>query len=45
VLRVISSSGGDLESMLEHAARICDANFGTIFRWDGDALRLVKTQK
>ena len=37
-----SSSSGDLEpvfaAMLENAARICDANFGNIFRWDGDAL-------
>ena len=42
VLQVISSSSGDLEpvfaTMLENAARICDANFGNIFRWDGDAL-------
>ena len=29
--------------MLENAARICDANFGNIFRWDGDALWLVAT--
>ena len=26
-------------AMLDNAARICDANFGNIFRWDGDALR------
>ena len=42
VLQVISSSPGDLQpvfaTMLESAARICDANFGHIFRWDGDAL-------
>src|SRR4029077_6877887 len=47
VLQVISSSPGDLEpvfaSMLENAARICDANFGNIFRWDGDALHLIAT--
>jgi two-component system, NtrC family, sensor kinase len=27
--------------MLENAVRICDANFGNIYRWDGDALHLV----
>jgi GAF domain-containing protein len=40
VLRVISSSPGELEpvfqTMLENATRICDANFGTMFRLDGD---------
>jgi hypothetical protein len=29
--------------MLENAARICDAKFGNIFRWDGDALHLIAT--
>ena len=29
--------------MLDKAARICDANFGNIFRWDDDALWLVAT--
>ena len=47
VLQVISSSPGDVEpvfaAMLENASRICDANFGNIFRWDGDALHLIAT--
>ena len=47
VLHVISSSPGDLEpvfaTMLGNAVRICDAKFGNIFRWDGDALHLVAT--
>jgi two-component system NtrC family sensor kinase len=47
VLQVISSSPGDLqpvfETMLQNAVRICDAKFGNIFRWDGDALHLVAT--
>jgi len=47
VLQVISGSPGDLQpvfaTMLKNAARICDANFGNIFRWDGDALWLVAT--
>jgi GAF domain-containing protein len=47
VLQVISSSPGDLEPvfarMLDRAARICGADFGNIFRWDGDALHLIAT--
>jgi GAF domain-containing protein len=49
VLQVISRSPGDLEpvfaSMLENAVRICDANFGNIYRWHGDALHLAATYK
>jgi two-component system, NtrC family, sensor kinase len=45
VLRVISSSPGDLqpvfEVMLKNAVRICDAKFGNIYRWEGDALHLL----
>jgi two-component system NtrC family sensor kinase len=40
VLKVISSSPRDLESVfgavLENATRICDAKFGTLFRYDGE---------
>jgi GAF domain len=45
VLRVISSSQGELEPVfqatLEKAVRICEAKFGNVYRWDGDALSLV----
>jgi GAF domain-containing protein len=29
--------------MLENAVRICDAKFGNIYRWDGEALHLAAT--
>jgi two-component system, NtrC family, sensor kinase len=42
VLRVISSSPGELEpvfqAMLANATRICEANFGVLFRFKGDAV-------
>ena len=45
VLQVISGSAGDVEpafaTMQEKAVRICDATFGNIYRWDGEALHLV----
>jgi signal transduction histidine kinase len=41
VLQVISSSPGALEAvfqaMLQNATRICEANFGVLFRYEGDA--------
>ena len=30
--------------MLKNAVRLCDAKFGDIYRWDGDAVHLVATQ-
>ena len=30
--------------MLENAVRICDATFGNIYRWDGEALHLLAAQ-
>ena len=45
VLAVISKSPGDLkpvfEAMLENATRICDAKFGSLFRFDGKAFYLA----
>jgi two-component system, NtrC family, sensor kinase len=47
VLQAVSSYPGDLQpvfdAMLEKAARICDAKFGNIFRWDGESLHLAAT--
>src|SRR5580704_11496282 len=43
VLKIVGSAGGDLnavfDAMLEKAVRICEASFGVLFRYDGDAWR------
>ncbi len=48
VLQVISGSPGNpqpvFQAMLKNAVRLCEAKFGHIYRWDGDALHLVATQ-
>jgi adenylate cyclase len=45
VLKVISSSHGELEpvfqAILENAMRICEAKFGTLFRFDGETYHLA----
>src|SRR5262249_55151317 len=45
VLQVISSSPGELEpvfqTMLQNAARHCEAKFGTLYLCEGEALRIV----
>jgi two-component system, NtrC family, sensor kinase len=45
VLKVISSTPGELEpvfqAILQNATRICEAQFGTIYRSEGDAVRCV----
>jgi len=44
VLRIISSSPGTFESafeaMLEKANRLCEAQFGILFLWDGESFHL-----
>jgi GAF domain-containing protein len=45
VLKVISSLPGELgpvfQAMLENATRICEAKFGTLFRFDGERYHLA----
>jgi len=45
VLKVISSSPGELgpvfQAILENATRICEAKFGTLFRFDGNTFRVA----
>jgi len=45
VLQIIASSPGEpqpvFDTILKHARRICDAEFGNIYRWDGEALYIV----
>jgi signal transduction histidine kinase len=48
ILRAISNSPGELEpvfdAILESAVRLCDAKFGTLFLYEGDAFRTVATR-
>jgi signal transduction histidine kinase len=48
VLKVISSSPGELEpvfqAMLVNATRICEANFGILYRYDGHVFHAVALQ-
>jgi class 3 adenylate cyclase len=45
ILHLVSKSPGDPElvfrTILEHATRICNANFGTLFRFDGENFRPI----
>jgi GAF domain-containing protein len=49
VLKVISNSPGDLEpvfgAVLDNATRICGAQFGTLFLFDGEKFRLAAQYK
>ena len=45
VLKVISSSPGELgpvfDTVLENATRLCEANFGILYRFEDDAFRAI----
>jgi len=49
VLQTISRSPGELQpvfdAMLVNAAGLCEAKFGTLYLWEGDALRSVAAHK
>ena len=48
ILQVISSSPRELgpvfQAMLAHATRLCEANFGVLYRFDGDVFHAVALQ-
>src|SRR5262249_419166 len=48
VLKVLSNSPGELEpvfqAMLANATRLCEAEFGMMFRYDGDAFHITAIQ-
>jgi GAF domain-containing protein len=48
VLEVISSSSGEVkpvfQTMLENATRLCEANFGILYRYDGNVFHAVALQ-
>ena len=48
VLHAITGYSGDLkhvfDTVLENARSLCDAEFGNIYRWDGDALHIIASQ-
>jgi GAF domain-containing protein len=48
VLHAITRSSGDLalvfDTVLESARSLCDAEFGNIYRWDGEALHIIASQ-
>jgi two-component system NtrC family sensor kinase len=48
VLKVISSSPGELEpvfqTMIANATRLCEANFGILYRYDGNVFHRVRSR-